>query len=209
MLYNDNFAFTEFDGPGTHPYMFKLQKTDSYNLIQYNKTNMRPDRVCVIRGSDKPMVYVNNDKLLFAFNESVTHGGPLEYEKFGYKIENFFWSYESPLIPIKQSHIILDLIKNNESLKTRFKAGRVGEEYMRKHVCKYIYNHSHEIDFIANKNINTDKVNPDKTAYYLLKKNNNLNSAFYNRRKFYLENYKFLNGVDLVASKISYVIGEV
>jgi len=207
MLVNDDFSFTEFNGPGTHPFIFKLQKSSSYSLVNHNEKNHKSGRICVIRGSEKPGLHVKNNTLLFSFNEAVTYGGPKKYEDFGYKMENFFWSYDDSLIPIKQSHIILNALRINTKLKQRFLSGQISEEFTRSHICPLIYKYHHEIDFIANKNINTEKTNPDKTAYFLLKKNNNLNRAFYNRQKYYFNRYKFLNGHDMDASRRSYVIG--
>jgi hypothetical protein len=207
MLANDDFSFTEFNRQGAHPFVFKLQKSNSYSLISHNEKNHRSGRVCVIRGSEKPGLYVKNNTLLFSFHEAVTYGGPQRYEDFGYQMENFFWSYDDPLIPIKQSHIVLNALRSNTKLKEKFLSGSVSEEFTRSHICPLLYKHHHEINFISNKNINNDKTNPDKTAYFLLKKSNNLNRAFHNRQNYYLNRYKFLNGSDMVATKRSYVIG--
>ena len=67
------------------------------------------DSVCLIRGMEKPNLFIHNDNLFFAFTDQTMATTALinkgEIPK-TYETEDFFWSPDMPLIPIKQSHVI-------------------------------------------------------------------------------------------------------
>lgn len=67
------------------------------------------DSMCVVRGMEKPALYIEDDSLFFHFtDQTMVTTASLNLGEFPatYTTEDFFWSKDMPLIPIKQSHII-------------------------------------------------------------------------------------------------------
>ena len=67
------------------------------------------DSMCVVRGMEKPALNIKNDSLFFHFtDQTMVTTASLNLGEFAatYTTEDFFWSKDMPLIPIKQSHII-------------------------------------------------------------------------------------------------------
>ena len=75
--------------------------------------------VAVIFGADKPILkIVNNQSLFFYFSDTRTMASIIQKTNSkSYVPELFYWSKDAPLIPIQQSHIILNFIKKNKKLK--------------------------------------------------------------------------------------------
>lgn len=81
----------------------------------HNKKNSK--KTAFIRGFDKPKVDINqNNMLYFNFFDFAYSGHKLMRKKLQdqiYVIEDFFLSPKAPLIPIKQSHLILNKMKHD------------------------------------------------------------------------------------------------
>jgi hypothetical protein len=98
-----------------------MPKTTLYYLNYYNMRikNPPPDS-CLIRGFEKPVVIVHdNQEVVFMFNDMILHSFHKKiFDNF--TIENFYWSKDAPLIPIKQSHMIKSALENNKYGKDIF-----------------------------------------------------------------------------------------
>jgi len=65
--------------------------------------------MCIVRGMEKPALHIKNNSLFFHFtDQTMVTTASLNLREFAatYTTEDFFWSRDMPLIPIKQSHII-------------------------------------------------------------------------------------------------------
>jgi hypothetical protein len=74
------------------------------------KQSKDKDGVCIVRGLEKPVLTIRNDNMLvFKFNDQTMMTGAAinkGYIPKAYTVEDFFWSPDMPLIPLKQSHMI-------------------------------------------------------------------------------------------------------
>jgi hypothetical protein len=74
------------------------------------KQSKDKDGVCIVRGLEKPVLSIRNDDMLvFQFNDQTMMTGAAinkGYIPKAYTVEDFFWSPDMPLIPLKQSHMI-------------------------------------------------------------------------------------------------------
>jgi hypothetical protein len=101
-------------------------KAYNYYSIKYiEERSKQLDNVAVIRGFDKPKLFLeNNSKLYFNFNDLIMNGNRNmiigDIPKVG-NIENFYWSKDAPLIPIKQCHMVLNHFKTSAGLKRLYK----------------------------------------------------------------------------------------
>jgi len=81
------------------------------------------DNVAIIRGIEKPQLSVVDGNLVFHFNDlsllsiSQMFAGTLDPT---YTMEDFFWSPDAPLIPIKQSHLIKKCLESDKNFLTFF-----------------------------------------------------------------------------------------
>jgi hypothetical protein len=77
--------------------------------ITLNLINRDTAGMALIRGVDKPILKIRNDNLFFFFSDITMHGakhfntGELDHI---FSFEDFFWSRDMPLIPIRQSQVI-------------------------------------------------------------------------------------------------------
>lgn len=94
-----------------------MPKTTLYYLNYYNmRINNPPSESCLIRGFEKPIINVTEDRsLVFLFNDMILHSFSKKiFDNFA--IENFYWSPDAPLIPIKQAHLIKEFMEINKIL---------------------------------------------------------------------------------------------
>ena len=94
-------------------------------IHSHNNQTIKKDKVAFIRGGEKPLLFLYDDygrkplELIFRFSDIPMHGVRLIREgAIGelYTIEDFFWSPDAPLIPIKQSHILKNAIETDKEL---------------------------------------------------------------------------------------------
>jgi hypothetical protein len=94
-------------------------------IHSHNNETIKKDKVAFVRGGEKPLLFLYDDygrkplELVFRFSDIPMHGVRLIREgAIGelYTIEDFFWSPDAPLIPIKQSHVLKKAIETNKEL---------------------------------------------------------------------------------------------
>lgn len=106
-------------------------KLYSYAMFDYNDKRTFPvgrDRIAFIRGVEKPKISFDYDRFLyFHFNDTaLLYARNImqnELPNIGI-LENFFWSIDAPLIPIKQSHMILNHFKSKPALLRAYREYR-------------------------------------------------------------------------------------
>jgi hypothetical protein len=98
-----------------------LPRSLMYYLNYYNiKINRPPKNTGFIRGFEKPIIFpYMNGSLGFSFYDISMHSHS-ESVLSTMAIENFYWSPDAPLIPIKQSHMLKRLLETNEFFYTTF-----------------------------------------------------------------------------------------
>lgn len=71
-------------------------------------------KVCMVWGNNKPLVVLdNNDNFYYGFNDLMRQFSPWlkESNRSPINFESFYWSIDAPLIPVKQSHLIMQKIQ--------------------------------------------------------------------------------------------------
>jgi hypothetical protein len=101
-----------------------LPRSYSYQIIKINEErNKQKDSVAIVRGIEKPRLNVYGEDLMFHFTDATLMTGRNmingDMAKVG-TIENFFWTADYPLIPVKQSHMILKTFREKNHLKSKF-----------------------------------------------------------------------------------------
>lgn len=108
--------------------MFAIPRTVTYISFKHNIDRIEKDNVCVIRGIEKPAlkpIRISRDRRLLGFNFHDQTMGSTNLMASGimdkaFTLESFYWSPDAPLIPIKQSHMILNELRSNEKFKLLF-----------------------------------------------------------------------------------------
>lgn len=138
----------------------------NYYMHTHNSLNApTKSKTAFIRGFEKPWLFIgDNDDLYFRFSDIPMHGlGRLRSGDVNevYTLEDFFWSPDYPLIPVKQAHIIRQAIvsvpqvaefflKNISSRKlTQF--NQEAPNALDRFYAKMLYYHTNSIEFIAPK----------------------------------------------------------
>jgi hypothetical protein len=88
-------------------------------LIKHEIQSITKESVAVIRGLEKPVIDITNDgKIFFLFSDITLANTGLAFRKEGapYTIEDFYWSSDFPLIPVKQCQIIIDKLSKSKIL---------------------------------------------------------------------------------------------
>jgi hypothetical protein len=92
---------------------------------EHNQKYINPNKkTAMITGIEKPMVEIENGKFYFNFNDMVYASVRLVNTHILEKkcvFEEFYWSKKSPLIPIKQAHIIKKVLENDKEIYDAFK----------------------------------------------------------------------------------------
>ena len=86
-------------------------------------------KTAMITGIEKPIVRIENENFYFNFNDTVYVSARLvnthSFDKRCF-FEQFYWSTKSPLIPIKQAHIIKKVLENDKEIYDTFKLWKSG-----------------------------------------------------------------------------------
>lgn len=104
--YNVNFHFSP-NNPAKH--LFRDKIDDYKNMIAAGK------KVCFVWGKEKPILRYEDGKHYFQFCDNIDNTvGPYVQRKYhqGWYDELFYWSPDFPLIPVKQSHVVLNYIEH-------------------------------------------------------------------------------------------------
>jgi hypothetical protein len=199
----------------------------NYFQHQHNsKVTTSSKKTGFIRGTEKPNLKMYRNTLKFSFTDATMHGINLLQNRDMneiYNIENFFWSPDVPLIPIKQSHIIKNVLENDSLFYAQFmiaqekaimhtetnKRGMSGEQDFQRKYIKYIYSYGDEIKFIAPKRT---LISPEFVATGILFGETSHHDALKEQKTFYNTKYKSIDDPRLLNRSIDstrYEIGEI
>jgi len=87
-----------------------------FNMIYYPENNTEDlNKIAVIRGFEKPNLHIENNELFFQFFDITMHQTKdiRKNKKDKITLEDFYWSPNFPLIPIKQSQVIKTALETN------------------------------------------------------------------------------------------------
>jgi hypothetical protein len=109
----------------SHPKLYSnIPRTTIYYMNYYNIFIRDPkDQTCIIRGFEKPILYMSNDNLCFSFSDMIMHSVKSRIDgeiPDNFYIEDFFWSEDCPLIPVKQSQIIKRALEIDNKFYKKF-----------------------------------------------------------------------------------------
>ena len=100
--------------------IIRNNRSITYSKIKHNQETInRNKKTAIIFGVEKPQIKIKNGKLFFCFcdfgyssTKDVNTGSIDNFCSF----ENFFWSKDAPLIPIKQAHVIKKVLETDINL---------------------------------------------------------------------------------------------
>lgn len=115
-----------------HQKLYVVMPRASLHYINYHNVFVKepPNNSCLIRGFEKPILYFEygKNRLCFSFNDMVMHN-VIKYSRKELpdwlSTEDFFWSKDAPLIPVKQSHMIKRVLEHNKEFYDGFVAAKV------------------------------------------------------------------------------------
>lgn len=209
------FAYMGMNGGATNGAQL-IKPARIYNYYMHTRNHQalaHKDGVAFIRGGEKPLVFVTeDDRLEFRFNDIPMHGTKLmragQVDPL-YTFEDFFWSPNAPLIPIKQAHIIKKCIEYSQKLyhfvihgqqKTLNEHQHENPHEIDRIWSPIIYHHSKSIDFIAPK----PKQNPEilliSTVDPSFSKDYS-KDLVQEKLGYYLEKYKQINRAPQIAGR--------
>jgi hypothetical protein len=182
-------------------------------IHSHNNETIKKDRVAFIRGGEKPLLFLYDDygrrplELVFRFSDIPMHGIRLIREgAIGelYTIEDFFWSPDAPLIPIKQSHVLKKAIENSKELYDAVAmntANLLDYTQQSTHLLErlyspFLYGSTKTINFIAPK----PKHNPEVTLIGLVENNDTqyAQDIVKEKRNYYKNRYKEMKNHDIL-----------
>jgi hypothetical protein len=167
-----------------------------------NKNQPKKAKTAFIRGFEKPWLFLKDEELIFRFSDIPLHGaGRIRSGDVDdiYTLEDFFWTPNYPLIPVKQSHVIKNVFMGVPKIYERFKQlsqSRPLNSYdqeapneLDRVYARYIYSYSNQINFIAPK----PKQNPE--LFLINKIENQENAKYFNqlieeKKDYYLNRYR-------------------
>lgn len=196
-----------------------------YFQHHYNNINFNPKgKTGFVRGVDKPILGIKNNRLISRFSDVSMHTlNMIETGDIGniYTLENFFWSREAPFIPIKQAHVIKQVLENDISFYARFMANQENtvarisqhkpipgsDNNFQRHYCKYIYYHWSPNIFAAPKT----RESPDFKLISLINDKNYAYDAAKENSSWFMDKYKYVENKSLLTRHITskdYDVGE-
>lgn len=114
----------------------KMVRSFQYHMLSYNEKVIDKDNVGLIRGTEKPTLTIIDDRLFFQFYDiayqTVSNFYTKKVDNFT-TIENFYWSPDVPLIPIKQSHLIKKRLETDNFFYEKYvsmRSKRIEDDFM-------------------------------------------------------------------------------
>lgn len=177
-----------------------------YNYYMHTHNSLsepKKSKTAFIRGFEKPWLFVgDNDELYFRFSDIPMHGlGRLRNGDVNevYTLEDFFWSPDYPLIPVKQAHVIKQAIVSipkvaefflsNISSRNLTKFNQEAPNALDRFYAKLLYYYTDSINFIA------PKPNQNPELFLMNSIGKDENKAYFNevieeKKNFYTNKYE-------------------
>lgn len=191
--------------------LIKPLRIYNYYMHTHNNLNAPKKKTAFIRGFEKPWLFVSeNDTLMFRFSDIPMHGvGRIRSGDVNdiYTLEDFFWSPNYPLIPVKQSHVIRNvlmkypkiyqLFMDNVAQRGLTEFNQEAPNVLDRLYARMIYYHTNSIEFIAPK----PKQNPE--LFLINHLQNDESKAYYSqmieeKKTFYLNKYRNIKAQNLL-----------
>jgi hypothetical protein len=203
--------------------LIKPLRIYNYYMHTHNNLNAPKKKTAFIRGFEKPWLFVDeNGVLMFRFSDIPMHGvGRIRSGDVNdiYTLEDFFWTPDYPLIPVKQSHVIKNILLKHPNLYQLFmdnvarrgltEFNQEAPNILDRLYAKMIYYHTSTIQFMAPK----PKQNPE--LFLINHLQNEESKAYYSqmieeKKNFYLNKYRNIKAQNLLKRHWvtkSYVVG--
>jgi len=199
----------------------------NYFQHQHNSKYLNQGKkTCFLRGADKPNIKMFSNFLTFSFTDVTLHGVNLLSNRGMnevYTIENFFWSPDAPLIPVKQSHVLKYALETDIAFYANFMLSQQQTfrhvekkmsgfphvvDFQRQYI-KYIYSYYKDIKFAAPKRTS---ISPEFRSVEILLNQSSFTDALNEQNNFYTTKYKNIENKALLNRTIAtkhYNIGEI
>lgn len=105
--------------PTTHRISAGIPHTYHFYINEYNMRNRINTKTCIVRGFEKPILFFIDDNLAFSFSDIMMYSRNETYLQ-QFAIEDFYWSVDAPLIPLKQAHMIKTKLETDKKFYERF-----------------------------------------------------------------------------------------
>jgi hypothetical protein len=199
------------------------------NFFQHHQNNKNLNlggkKVCFLRGTEKPSLKMYRNNLKFNFTDASMHGTKLmqkgDIDEI-YTIENFFWSPDAPLIPIKQSHVIKKVLERDPKFYAQFminqeknirmtefnKPGIAEEQDFQRKYTRIIYSHWNDTFFKAPKKA---PVSGEFQAVKILFNDTYYRDAIKEQNNFFFKKYDLIEDKSLLNKTLAsyrYDLGE-
>ena len=190
-----------------------------------SKYGTHKNNAAFIRGVEKPHLSVINNQLHFKFSDASMHTVKMiqkrEVDEI-YTIENFYWTPDAPLIPIKQSHVIKRKLETDKEFYATFmlnqeriaanqnlkKRAHDDTQNINRKYDQLIYQYWNKNMFFAPKH-NTES--PEFKLVSLIEKNNNAAEALEEQNAYFHKKYDKISEKRLISKHVftdPYVIGD-
>ena len=135
--------------------------TQLSNLLHNETALTKNNKVAFISGNEKPQTTIADNKFYFFFGDWCYYNSKMHNDKFIDRIftnEEFFWSKDAPLIPVKQSHVLKRALETDPVFYKKYtdneqtKKISVGKKYggvnpfFERELCKFIYAYWNKIN---------------------------------------------------------------
>ncbi len=199
----DYMGMTGKDTNGTG--IIKPLRTNTFYMHNHNSKTFNPKgKVAFVRGYDKPILSIDDNRLFFRFSDIPLHG--VKLLRSGtidnlYTFEDFFWSPKMPLIPIKQSHVIKRAIEVDPYLYDKVlrynKETADFAEPVERLYSRLIYKYTDTIEFAGSK----PATNPELKIINQLEKTHS-KEIMNERENYYKNKYQAIINKDLLKRPI-------
>lgn len=169
-------------------------------------------KTCFLRGTEKPNIRIRLNTVQFHFTDASMNTVKLiqlgEIPEI-YTVENFFWSPDAPLIPIKQSHVIKKALERDRNFYAEFmmnqdklflhnkqkKFGHDQEQNFQRRYNHYIYYHWNDQFFKAPKH---GTESPEFRLIKTLTQDNSPKEALKEQNEFLFKKYDYIENKQLL-----------
>jgi hypothetical protein len=198
------------------------------NFFQQHHNSKHIDtgkKTCFLRGAEKPNVRVRLNMVQFHFTDATMNTVKLiqmgEVPEI-YTIENFFWTPNAPLIPIKQAHVVKKALEKDRSFYADFmmnqdkvirhnvmnRTGHDQEQNFQRRYNHYIYYHWNDQFFKAPKH---STESPEFKLVKMLTNDTSYQNALKEQNEFLYKKYANVDNKQLLNKHLlsePYDIGE-
>lgn len=226
-IVSNKFSSLGMDKFVSNPSFVTMKTPYTRNYFQHHHNHdhaVRKNNAAFIRGVEKPSLNISDNHLQFRFSDASMHSVKMIQKKDVddiYTIENFFWTPDCPLIPIKQSHVIKRKLESDKDFYAAFMysqeraivfnkadvspslVGNIGRRY-----DELIYYYWNSNMFVAPK---PGTRSPEYELVSLIQKDNAAAEALEEYNKFYFKKYAKVAEKELLGKHIftePYTIGE-